>query len=303
MLAWILGALVFPVPVEGQRKPATRPAAYPSVTEAQAKAAVDRARERARLAESALNVSLVEVQTDHFLIFTDWPAGDHAFLRRNLEAANTAVSRQFGVAPRENVFVGRLPVYMFAGKEDFLKFAMQIDEAGIPESALGYYTASSDGLGHMAMWQPDVAAEGGNLKAAQVKWARTLTHEFTHAFVHRYRGTRAIPRWLNEGIAEVIAHAQFPPEAGNRRTLTRLFAAEGRDLSNLFDDEVMPGGEYYPVLQSMTQMLIARDRRRFVAMIDAIKGGAPAEEALRANFGLDYAALVTDWRRYAMSER
>lgn len=299
-----LGMLVIAAPAAlaaADRKPASRPAAYASVSAEAAEAAFARARGLARLVETQFGLSLAEVETDHFLIFTDWAKGDHAFLRRNLEAANAAVSGQFGVSPRENVFVGKLPVYMFAKKDDFLRFAQQIDEAALPDSALGYFAFSSDGLGHMSMWQPDVAAERGDLKAAQVKWARTLTHEFTHAFLHRYRGDRLIPRWLNEGVAEVIANGQFPlPPNSTHRAVARQIANERRDLSFLFDDENVPDGQYYPVMETMAQMLIGRDRRRFVAMVDAIKDGADPADALKSSYGLDYNRLVIEWRRYVV---
>ena len=66
--------------------------------------------------------------------------------------------------------------------------------------------ASWQRFGHMAMWKPEVKSD---IHSAEVQWAYVLVHEFTHAFVARYRTNARIPRWLNEGIAEVIASIQY----------------------------------------------------------------------------------------------
>ena len=64
----------------------------------------------------------------------------------------------------------------------------------VPDNVAGYYTQSDAGFGHMVMWKPDVAKAKGNVHLAELEWAYTLTHEFTHAFVARYRSNGLVPR-------------------------------------------------------------------------------------------------------------
>ena len=56
----------------------------------------------------------------------------------------------------------------------------------------------------------------------------------------------------------------------------------------------MPGGEYYPVMQTMVQMLIEQDRALFLKYFDAIKNGEKPEAALKRIFRH---RLSTGWRR------
>lgn len=273
-----------------------KPKKYLPTTPEQNARAIDRYRATAREVESRLSVKFTEVQTDHFIIFTDWDPREFNFLKSNCESAYAAVSRQFEIPVKENVFVGKLPVFMFASQDDFVNYAKEFDNLTAGPTMTGYYAAHGDGTGRMAMWKPDVAKHG-TLKRAELAWGYTLTHEFTHAFLDRYRSPRMIPRWINEGLAELIAQTQFKrPE---KRTAMKEMARRDDTFEELFDDSVMPTFEYYPVMQGWVETLIAMDRKRFIAMIDGIKSGQSPEEALKEQFALDYPGLVREWRVYA----
>ena len=77
-------------------------------------------------------------------------------------------------------------------------------------------------------------------------------------------------------------------------------AAEDAPLEQLFDDEQMPGGQYYPVMQTMVEMLIQQDRKLFLKWFDAIKDGEKPEAALKKYFGVDYAGLEGAWKQYIL---
>jgi predicted transcriptional regulator len=244
-----------------------------------------------------LGLRLDETQSAHFIIFTDWPSGEYEFLRKQCEAAYAAVSKQFDIPVEENVFVGKLLIFMFARREDYNRFGTTIDK--IPgdsiASFLGHYAPHLDGTGHMAMPHPDAR----DVKNAETAWAYTLTHEFTHAFVARYRTNRPVPRWLNEGMAEWIAYQRFPRK--NVHAFARA-AADYRiplDFANLFDDKKFPGGEMYPVMQTMVEALINEDRKAFIQMFNNIKDGMKPEEALRRSYRATYKDWEPAWRNYA----
>lgn len=269
-------------------------------TEEQAARAMAAARKAAQGVEEEIGVKLADFETDHFLVFTDWDPAEYKFLKDNVEGAYRCVAKQFDMDPRQNVFVGKLPIYMFSKKEDFQKYSLTFDHFPTTDLVLGYYHGNTSGVGHMVMWKPETR-NGKTLAEAEKLWAYVLTHEFTHAFVARYRTNAQIPRWMNEGIAEVIAGSQFPkPE--NRRW-ARFMAQKDADVSFLFNDKQMPAGEYYPVMMTMVEVLVVDDRKAFLKTFNDIKDGVDPKDALKINFKLDYDGLVKAWRRYAKGLR
>ncbi len=271
---------------------------YQPATPEQAAEAMKRIRAQQEKVAEQLNVKFTEFETEHFIVFTDWDDREHNFLKKNLEEAYRVVSRQFDMSPKDNIFVGKLPVYMFARFSDFKSFALKIDRFPVTQTVAGYYHGNDQGFGHMSMWKPNESLTGSrNIKDAERLWAYVLVHEFTHAFLARYRSNEFIPRWLNEGIAEVIASSQFPMP--DRYRIARYVAHDGGDLSKLFDDENMPGGMYYPVMQTMVELLVKTDRKKFIRMIDDIKDGVDPEEALQKHFKTDYRAFARAWREWA----
>lgn len=266
-----------------------------STPEEDAQAIAD-AQKHAADASAEMKIKFTELQTPHFIIFTDWDAREHAFLKTNVEGAYTAVSRQFEMSPKDNIFVGKLPIFMFSKREDFRRFAEDIDAFPPPRDLAGYYRGRSDGFGHMAMWKPDLTAAGGNVKTAERQWAYILTHEFTHAFVARYRSNRRVPRWLNEGIAEIIANSQFPRPG--YRDFAKRMALANRRVSTIFDDERMPSGDLYPVMMTMTEALANENRKKFLKFFNEIKDGSTPEDALMLNYKVDYVGLEEAWRKF-----
>jgi len=247
-----------------------------------------------------VGVSFKEIQTDHFIIFTDWDPREYGFLKTNLEGAYALVSKTFDMSPRDNVFIGKLPVFMYARKGDFIKHATQIDGLPAQVDAAGYYAHHKEGTGHMVMWKPAADAKV-SLEQAKLRWARVLTHEFVHAFVARYRNNNDnIPVWMNEGTAELVADSEFFNPEG--RQWARYHATHTADVSDLFYSSSIKTFDLYPVMQAMVESLVKTDRKAYIAMFDAIKDGTPPEQALRQFYGIDYKGLDGLWRKYAMSK-
>lgn len=285
-----------PVIAHARAAPATAPVKYLKSTPDQDGAAIAEAQRVSGAVSAAMKIKFTEIQTAHFILFTDWDPREFGFLKTNIEGAYTAVSRQFDIPAKENVFVGKLPVFMFSGQMNFIRYAQMFDDLPPNVGLLGYYAGHGNGTGHMAMWKPRQQVNGVQGQSPEEQWAYTLTHEFTHAFVDRYKSNRRIPRWLNEGLAEVIAQTQFPQK--NRKMRAREMYEAEAPLDQLFDDEQMPGGEYYPVMQTMVEMLIQKNRATFLKYFDAIKDGEKPEAALMKYFGVDYPALAKAWRKY-----
>jgi hypothetical protein len=273
---------------------------YATPTAQENAAQIERTRKRAAEAERVLEATFVEIETDHFLIFTDWEAREHGFLKEQCEAAYAVLARQFNQPVKESVFVGKLPIFMFATQKEFLRFAREFDEFGAGETVLGYFHSSPIEQGHMAMWKPGVGSgigAGGSPQLAMRNWGRTLVHEFTHAFIHRYKSNARIPRWLNEGVAEMISEATLP--SNNYRSQARSAAQDGVDVMPLFDDSNIPSGYYYPVMMTLAECLQKQSSKRFLSLFDEIKDGTEPEAALQKVYGINYLKLAEGWSRYA----
>jgi hypothetical protein len=276
---------------------------YTTPTPEQIAASLADSRAKADATRKKLGIELVELETAHFLIFTDWDEIEHEFLKDQCEGAYRHVSKQFNQPASGNVFVGKLPIYMFKDPSDFRRFAAEMDKFRAAETLLGYFAARGE-MGHMAMWKPGVGTgigAGGTRQMAERNWGRTLVHEFCHAFIHRYKSNARIPRWLNEGTAELISESVLP--SNNYRAHARLAAFQNVDVSGLFDDSNMPSGYYYPVMMTMAEWLAKHDSKKFVALFDEIKAGVDPEDALEKHYNVRYEKFAEAWKTYAKTLR
>ncbi len=243
-----------------------------------------------------LGVRLREVTTPHFMIFTDWDPVDDPWLAEQLEAAYTLLCREFAVPAGQPVFIGRLPVYMYHGQETMLWHAREIDDfADASESIAGYFRGRTDGIGRLVMSKP-VATRRVGLHVARQMWRRTLTHEFVHAFLSRYRGNGFLPRWMNEGLAEMLAETIYP-RPGALDT-ARHRARHGPPIASIFDDATMPGVDLYPVMMTLVVAMYREDPDRFVRLVDRVKAGEECEAVLLELYDVNYGGLELAWRDY-----
>lgn len=278
-----------------------KPATFKPATPEESAEAIAYYHKQADEVQTRLGLQFQSFETDHFLVFTNWDEREKDFMKTNLEMAYKVVARQFEQSPKDNVFVGKLPVYMFDKYGQFAEFAQKVDEWPVNERVAGYYGGRSNGIGHMAMWKPNESLTGtSNINDAKRLWAYVLVHEFTHAFLARYRTNVFVPRWLNEGIAEVIATGEFPSPDHARMAHLMAIETKEQDLMFLFDAKgKIPSGEYYPVMQSMTELLIRDNKANFLKLINAIKDGEDCESALQKYYNTDYANLAHIWREWA----
>lgn len=272
---------------------------YAKPTVEESAQAMKEARENFLKYADELHLNGAIFETRHFIIWSDWDAREIDFLKENLEGAYAAVSRQFDLPVSDNIFVGKLPIYMFNSRDSFQQFGVKFDSVPNARDYAGYYRGRTDGSGHMAMWKPDPKMTYGSIPLAKRVWAYTLTHEFTHAFIARYISNAQIPVWLNEGVAEVIASETFPHLYSVKQARDRALSND--DISAIFTDR-RPSGEWYPVMHTLTETLILKSRRSFIDLFMDLKNGKTEEEALHDRYGWDHETLTKYWRKY-MAQR
>jgi len=291
-----------PTPAKGvASKDAAEPEAkYKKATPAEAAKAMVEARAEAAEVAKTLGIKFKEIETDHYLVFTDWDPREYEFIKTNVEAAYAAVTRQFDIPVKENVYLGKLSCFMFSTHESFAAFANKVDRDPSSADAAGYYSYKYTGKrsirGYMVMSKLDERYTLGNVNTAKRMWGYVLTHELTHSFVQRYISDRDMPSWLNEGIAEVVGSSCFPRDV---KADARKMALQEKSFSALFkDDAGNQKAEMYPVMRTLVETLILKDRKAFLHFFDDIKKGATTAESLQTNYKWTFDDLEKYWRRY-----
>ncbi|MCH7807783.1 MAG: hypothetical protein IIB60_01055 [Planctomycetes bacterium] len=238
--------------------------------------------------------NLVLIETDHFLIWTDWGRRDRKQLGEWAEAMYAALGRQFDLDPSEQVFLAKCPLFCWRSAARFRKFARRFD-GFTGEDAVGY-TRSIAENGHVHM----VLLRQGNTRADRDRFAGTLVHEGTHAFLHRLYSTRLIPHWVNEGYADLIAARVLKERCYNDEKaalLARQYVRYDWPIGHLLSDAGPIGVHEYPLAQSVVAHLESRGRERFARFIKGLKEGQTLVEAVATSYdGQTLDQLEASWR-------
>ncbi|MCH7591861.1 MAG: hypothetical protein IH989_03640 [Planctomycetes bacterium] len=238
------------------------------------------------------DVTLVE--TDHFLIWTDWRRGRDR-LGLWCEAMYAALCEQFGLSPADDIFLAKCPIYCWRSKARFQRFARHFD--GFEGSGAVGYTRSIAENGHVHV----VLLRQGNSPADLDRFACTLVHEGTHAFLHRLHSSALIPHWVNEGYADLVAERVLGdrcPAGENAALLARQIVRFDWPLGDLLSRTGPIKVHQYPIAHSVVSFLERKNRGRFAGFIRALKEGQSIEAALDAHYGIPTVdRLETQWRR------
>jgi hypothetical protein len=231
------------------------------------------------------------VETRDFLIFSTWPHKDDAKLADSCEKMHAHLRQQFMMPRDQQVWAGKLPIYLLEDKQQYHRFTDEVDQRKSPEAG-GYLSQQSDGFCHMVL----------NHVHSATYFYGLLVHEGTHAFLARYATTAALPTWLNEGLAEAMAAQLVPGCTAAARYLSATRAAVLRDIdpSPLFKTVELNELDY-GLAQSLVRFLLARDRKAFIQLIKLLKVGTEESEALSRAYGLTREELVRQWK--AASQR
>lgn len=241
-----------------------------------------------------LGRSIVLVESEHFLIWTDWSKRYQGRLVLWAEAMYTALCSQFGLDPSGNIFLTKCPVFCFRSPQRFKKFAKYFDGYEAMD-AIGY-TRSIEANGHVHV----ALLRRGSSLADFDRFAYTLVHEGAHAFMHRLHSTKLIPHWVNEGVAEMTAERVLGdrcPAGENAQLLARQYARFGWPVVDFLRDHRPIEVHEYPLACSLIMHMETAGADRLTGFIRALKGGHSVSDALSRQYdGWTLAQLVEDWR-------
>lgn len=243
-----------------------------------------------------IGADVVLIETEHFLIWTDWERNQRARLAEWCEAMYAAVGAQLGVAAGQQVFLSKCPVFAWQTRARFQKFARKFDGYE-GDSAVGY-TRSIEKNGHTHV----VLVRNGRMPADYDRFACTLVHEGTHAFLHRLYSPRLIPHWVNEGFADLVAYrvlGERCPQGGNAALIARPFVRYDWPVRDLIAGSGPIAVHQYSLAHSLVRYLESRGRERFARFVRSLKDGLSIAEALAAVYdGMTQASFEQSWREW-----
>ncbi|MEM6334399.1 MAG: hypothetical protein AAF823_13770 [Planctomycetota bacterium] len=263
--------------------------AWPELTDEQQAAYTQELREFAepiveRIAPGRWKVA----ETEFFLLYTDLPAAEARDWANLLDRMYDKMRVVFRVPEGENVFRGRCLITVWSDANDFRRWFALAEGGSLPSGVLGVCSGYPDGRTHVSFFCQEDPLE----------FALVLVHEASHAFTHRYRSGRRIPSWVNEGLAEHVAHALVNAEdfARSRRTWSRRAYDHFGGLDDMF---VMPSIQSYQYGQAweLTNLMVRENTPGYRAFIDALKDGKDVHAALEEDYGVSLNRLVRHYHQ------
>jgi hypothetical protein len=247
-----------------------------------------------RKVQEVISRQIVLVESDHFLIFTDWEPRYRDRLAGWCEAMYAAICQHFDLDPNDDVFLAKCPVFCWRSKPRFRKFARLFD--GYDGTGAIGYTRSIQENGHVHL----VLLRQGRTEADFDRLACTLVHEGTHAFLHRLWTTRLIPHWVNEGYADLVAERVLRDRCPNRENaelLARQFVRYDWPVTKLLHSTGPIEVHQYPLAHSVIAYLERLDRTALAGFIRDLKSGMTVAAALAARYdNLTIDELEARWR-------
>jgi len=244
--------------------------------------------------QERMGKDIVLVESEHFLIWTDWEPKQRKRLTGWAEAMYAALRERFGLDPSVEVFPAKCPMFCFRSKARFRKFAQTFDGYD-GRSAVGY-TRAVERHGHVHV----VLVRQGTTPADLDRFACTLVHEGTHAFLHRLYSHRLLPPWVNEGYAELTVERVLGDRCDTGETaalLARNYARQHWPLAGFVESSNPVDVNQYALAHGLIAYLASLGEDRLSAFIHDLKEGRTTSDALANAFaGLTPQQLEQDWR-------
>lgn len=221
------------------------------------------------------------VETNYFFFLTDLTPTEVNGYIRYLDAMYEELCKAFGIPPGKNIWCGKCMVVAFRDKATYLHFESSVMKYNKAEN--------TQGLCHQEM---DGSVLFAGYKGTNNFFGQVLVHETSHGFVHRYLSSARAPSWLNEGMADWLAHQIVKGKKipNRQRASAAKMKLQGGWGDILTAERI--SSDQYGVSSVLVDILLQRDRDgQFKKYFDGIKEGRDPEMCLREYFKLSYKDL------------
>jgi hypothetical protein len=237
-------------------------------------------------AQRELAIGLDVYESPRFIVCTDMLGEDVARWGEKLTEAYRTVAELLGADPDGNVFRGKCLIFVFQDRQDYIRFQLELHDTEAFDSG-GLCHGYGNGFVHIACHR----------RLSERETTHVIVHEFVHGFVHRYRSPEHVPDWVNEGLAEYIAHRVEPPSGAGLYGRAALRLQGERGLGEGFFAEEGLQAWQYDIAGALTQYLLERSADRYPVLMNGIKDGDGWAEALDAAYRMDERRLVLRFKR------
>lgn len=252
---------------------------------------VEELKREAEQVQEKMGVKLRLYEDENFLVYTDLASKEAKNWTGLLDDMYDRLIETFDLPEGKNIFRGKCLIYIFRGEADYYHYC----QVGLKFNAVGtagVCQSRGNGYAVVAFYrQPNT-----------LDFAHVLVHEAVHAFVHRYRSHPHIVSWVNEGLAEHIAHklvqnrgfghSNFASDQHDARRWLRYFGS----MRGMFHAQPIDGWQY-PVAGQLCGFMIAQSPKRYKAFIDAMKDGKTWHAALVEDYGITHENLAEAFGR------
>jgi hypothetical protein len=263
---------------------------WPELSDEDQKAALDKRKAfLKKVAEHFSSLDMQVYETKYFLLLSSLPPQLAAMCQPHLDAMHEELCKAYAVERPDKLWLGKAVVVAFSSKEDFMQFEQVFFHTNPPANVQGAANQVSSG--------EDVV--GCCCGDDPMYFAHVLVHETTHGFNHRYKSSRRLPNWLDEGIADWVAMSvvKMDKRAFARVTSSVQQARQQGTLGGDFFTAEHISAWQYGIASSMVNFLLKYDRKAFRRLIDEIKLGAKWEDALQKTYRVTPQELARQYGR------
>lgn len=229
------------------------------------------------------------VETSNFLVFTTLNKDDAEYIGAIAEAVVEELGQHVGGSIKQPIWPGRLALFVFAKRHDYLAFAREVDHYSPEEVEFGHVRLPPEHQ-YIAL---QGEREGYNLDGM-------VAQLVAEAFFRQWSGGK-LPTWLVYGMARVEG-ARLDPKATafkkEQQEAARLLS-QHRTIEQVLEARV-PWKEQAPLAASLANYLMAKDRVRAVAFLKRLSETNDPSRSIREVFGGNAAAIQAGWLESAV---
>jgi hypothetical protein len=239
--------------------------------------------------------SLVPVETEHYLVYSQTPRAEAAKWAVMLERVHEHLRKQLDASKSTQLEWGKTAVFIFTERPIFEKMEEEVFAQLVPLAIPG--VAHYTGPQVFINMHRDVDED---------EFAVALIDEAVHGLMHYYLTPKRLPAWANEGLAEVIASKELPQSLAlkERRDAALAFIRDGGDINAVLDlsyeqiTTVKLRDVHRGIGMLMTELMIRERPQKYIQWVTAVKSGQDWQPALKEEYGVSRAALVDVFTRY-----